>query len=78
MDIALAGMDGIELCRTRRADARTRDIPVLAITGHGDRHDPDRVRSAGADRLLAKPCDVDVLLVEALRLIGHADASAGG
>lgn len=60
-DIALPGMDGIELCRTLRADARTRDIPVLAITGHGDRQYPDRVRSAGADRVLTRPCDVDLL-----------------
>ena len=74
-DIALPGMDGIELCRTLRADARTRNIPVLAITGHGDRQYPDRVLSAGADRVLTKPCDVDLLVVEALRLLGHSDAS---
>jgi two-component system cell cycle response regulator DivK len=73
-DIALPGMDGIELCRTLRADARTRDIPVLAITGYGDRQYPDRATTAGADRVLTKPCDVDLLVVEALRLIGHPGA----
>src|SRR5438128_11624014 len=47
-DIAVRGMDGIELCRRIRADDRTCGIPVLAITGYGDRRYPDRVINAGA------------------------------
>src|SRR3954465_8494409 len=68
-DIAVPGMDGIELCRRLRADARTRAIPVLAITGYGDRHYPDRARGAGADHVLIKPCDADILVREARRLL---------
>src|SRR5258706_7703625 len=34
-DIAVPGLDGIELCRRLRADTRTRAVPVLAITGYG-------------------------------------------
>jgi CheY-like chemotaxis protein len=68
-DIAVPGLDGIELCRKLRADDRTRSIPVLAITGYEDRHYPDRVRTAGADHVLMKPCDWDVLLSEARRLL---------
>lgn len=70
-DIAVPGMDGIELCRKLRADERTRSIPVLAITGHDDRHYPDRVRTAGADGVLLKPCDADVLVSEARRLVSR-------
>ena len=76
-DIAVPGLDGIELCRRLRADVRTRTIPVLAITGHGDRQYPDRARVAGADQVLTKPCDVQVLLSEARRLLalnGHPRA----
>src|SRR5258706_11233067 len=47
-DIAVPGLDGIELCRRLRADRRTRNIPVLAIKGHRDRAYPDRARIAGA------------------------------
>ena len=68
-DIALPGMDGIELCRQLRADERTRTIRFLAITGYGDRHYPDRARDAGADRVLTKPCDADTLVAEAKRLL---------
>ena len=70
-DIAVPGLDGIELCRRLRADVRTRTIPVLAITGHGDRQYPDRARVAGADQVLIKPCDIQVLLTEARRLLAR-------
>jgi CheY-like chemotaxis protein len=68
-DIAVPGMDGIELCRRLRADDRTRDIPVLAITGYGDRQYGDRARVAGADHVLAKPCDPALIVSEARRLL---------
>jgi CheY-like chemotaxis protein len=71
-DIALPGMDGIELCRQLRADIRTRAIRFLAITGYDDRHYPDRARTAGADHVLTKPCDADTLVAEARRLLGVA------
>jgi two-component system, cell cycle response regulator DivK len=68
-DIAVPGIDGIELCRRLRADARTRSIPVLAVTGYGDRHYPDRVIHAGANQVLIKPCGPDVLVTEARKLL---------
>jgi CheY-like chemotaxis protein len=69
-DIAVPGMDGIELCRRLRADVRTRSVPVLAVTGYGDRHYPDRALGAGADHVLIKPCDAEMLVREARRLLG--------
>jgi DNA-binding response OmpR family regulator len=68
-DIAVPGLDGIELCRRLRADARTQSIPVLAVTGYDNRHYPDRAIVAGADQVLIKPCDLDVLVSEARRLV---------
>ena len=68
-DIAVPGLDGIELCRRLRADPRTRDIPLLAITGYEDRQYPDRARLAGADRILTKPCDAEMLCREARSLL---------
>ena len=71
-DIAVPGIDGIELCRRLRADERTRDIPVLAVTGYGDREYERRARSAGADHVLIKPCSADMLTAEARRLLTRA------
>jgi CheY-like chemotaxis protein len=68
-DIARPGMDGLELCRRLRADPSTCGVPVLAVTGYGDRHYSDRAVDAGADRVLTKPCKLAVLIGEARRLI---------
>jgi len=68
-DIAIPGLDGIELCRRLRALDVTRSIPVLAITGYDDRQYQDRARLAGADRVLIKPCETDTLVAEARRLV---------
>jgi len=73
-DIAVPGMDGIELCRRLRADARTRGIPLLAITGYGDRQYVDRAMGAGANHVLTKPCDGDRLVSEACRLLAASPA----
>jgi CheY-like chemotaxis protein len=70
-DIAMPGLDGIELCRRIRADPRTRDTPLIAITGYGDRRYPDRARLAGADRVLTKPFGADRLLQEARSLLAE-------
>jgi CheY-like chemotaxis protein len=66
-------MDGIQLCRQLRADARTRDIPLIAVTGYDDRHYPDRAIKAGANRVLLKPLYGDVLLDEVRHLLIAAD-----
>jgi CheY-like chemotaxis protein len=70
-DIAVPGIDGIELCRRLRASEVTRAVPVLAITGYGDRRYPDRATEAGANRVLTKPCDPDQLILEARQLLAR-------
>jgi CheY-like chemotaxis protein len=71
-DIAVPGLDGIELCRRLRTDDRTRAIPVLAVTGYADRHYEDRASDAGANRVLIKPCEPAVLVAEARSLLAAA------
>ena len=68
-DIAVPGIDGIELCRRLRADSRTREVPVIAVTGHDDRQYRDRAIQAGADRVLIKPCEPHTLVREAPALV---------
>src|SRR4051812_35342688 len=74
-DIAVPGIDGIELCRRLRADERTRAIPVLAITGYGDRQYPHRALNAGANRVLIKPCEPERLVDETRQLIDESAAA---
>jgi CheY-like chemotaxis protein len=74
-DIAVPGLDGIELCRKLRADPRTRAVRVLAVTGYDDRQYPDRVIEAGADHVLLKPVDGAVLVSEVRRLVTREPAA---
>lgn len=68
-DIAVRGLDGIDLCRRLRADPRTTAVPVLAVTAYENRHHEDRVRRAGANQVLVKPLAPERLLAEARRLL---------
>ncbi len=75
-DIAVPGLDGIELCRRLRADNRTHGIPVLGVTGYPDRQYQDRALEAGADRVLIKPCTEESLVNAARELVSQpVDAS---
>ena len=57
-DIAMPEMDGLELSRRLRADADTRDVPIIAVSGQVT----DMVRQSPADVVLEKPCPPDYLL----------------
>lgn len=59
-DLNIPGIDGYELTRRLRLDARTRHLPVLAITGYAAfAADPGRAQRAGCDLVLEKPCSPD-------------------
>ena len=62
VDIGLPGIDGYEVARRLRADPRTRDIKLIALTGYGLAEDKRRVLEAGFDLHLVKPVDIDHLL----------------
>ena len=72
-DLHLPGIDGYELTRRLKADARTRAIPVLAVTGYAPyAQDPSRADRAGCDAILPKPCDPDDLATTLNALIAEA------
>jgi CheY-like chemotaxis protein len=62
MDLGLPGLDGWEATRQLKADAATRRIPIVAISGHARDSDEALAREAGCDIYLRKPCPPDVLL----------------
>ena len=55
MDIQLPGMDGLQATALLKADAATRDIPVIALTALAMKGDEARIRAAGCDGYIAKP-----------------------
>ncbi|HET8576319.1 MAG TPA: response regulator [Methylomirabilota bacterium] len=58
MDIQLPGMNGIEALGRLRADARTRSIPVIAVTASAMNQDRQKIMSAGFDGYQSKPINV--------------------
>ncbi|HEX7242249.1 MAG TPA: response regulator, partial [Longimicrobiaceae bacterium] len=55
LDVDMPHLNGIELCRVVRNDARWSGTPVLFLTARSDPHSIHRVFAAGADDYVAKP-----------------------
>jgi CheY-like chemotaxis protein len=69
MDLSLPVMDGWEATRRLKGDARTRAIPVVALTGHAlDKHSRE-AEDAGCDAYVTKPCMPDKLVAEVRRVL---------
>ncbi len=69
MDLSLPGLDGWEVTARLKKDARTRRIPIIALTAHALREERDRATQAGCDSFLAKPCLPDEVVAEVARLL---------
>jgi len=57
MDIALPGIDGLELTRMLKADDATRHIRIIALTAFAMKQDHERALAAGCDGFITKPID---------------------
>jgi two-component system cell cycle response regulator DivK len=77
MDIQLPGMDGIAALKILRGDARTRDIPVLAVTASAMTHNRQAIMAAGFDGYQSKPISIREFL-EAVRATLDRGRSPGG
>jgi two-component system, cell cycle response regulator DivK len=69
MDLSLPVMDGWEATRRLKADARTADIPVVALTGHALAGISEGAKRAGCDAFVTKPCLPDALVTEIQRML---------
>ena len=55
LDLMLPGLDGIEICRTLKADHSTRSIPIIMVTAKGEESDIVLGLGMGADDYVVKP-----------------------
>jgi len=74
MDISIPGIDGWEMTRRLKLDERTRDVPVLLVTGHALDEDRQRARDLGCAGYLVKPLSPSRFVEEVERLAHHGDA----
>jgi two-component system cell cycle response regulator DivK len=61
MDLQLPDLDGLELTRRLKADQKTRDIVIVALTAYAMKGDDERARAAGCDAYVSKPIDTRAL-----------------
>ena len=62
LDWMLPGQSGVQLARRWRADARTRELPVIMLTARAEEADKITGLDAGADDYLTKPFSTKELL----------------
>ena len=58
MDLAMPGMDGWEATRALKADSRTKDVLIVAVTARTMGTEEARTVAAGADGFVVKPFDL--------------------
>jgi len=55
MDVELPGMDGLSATKLLKRDARTKDIPVVAVTAFAMEFDREKALAAGCSAYISKP-----------------------
>ncbi len=74
LDVLMPEMDGYEVCRQLKADALTRDIPVIFLSGLDSEMDEIRGFSAGGIDFVTKPMEPVILKVRVRTQIELANA----
>ncbi len=76
LDVMMPGMDGYEVCERLRAEAATRDVPVIFLTAKSDVADEMRGLALGAVDYITKPISPPIVMARVrthLRLKASAD-----
>lgn len=75
MDVSMPRMDGLTATMRLKADAASRNIPILILSAHTRESDIRSALEAGADDFLAKPIDFPRLHEKIKTILGLNDQS---
>lgn len=76
LDCVMPGLDGFEVCKRLKADARTRDIPVVMVTALETHESRLQALGAGADDFLPRPITDTALFARIRQLLRERQATA--
>jgi DNA-binding response OmpR family regulator len=74
LDVAMPGVDGLQLCRQIKASSKTKDLPVMVLSARPGQGVEDEAMAAGAETFVRKPFDNDQLLSLIRARLGPATA----
>src|SRR5687767_4060055 len=69
LDVRIPKINGWDLCKTLKGEARTKDIPIVMLTGCSQAAQEQYGKRCGADAYLTKPWDPKELMETAERLL---------
>jgi len=72
LDLLLPGIHGLEVCRLLRADAETRDLPIIMLTARAGESDRVVGFELGADDYITKPFSPKELVARVAALLRRA------
>jgi len=75
LDVSMPGMDGFEVCRRLRADARFDGVPIVIVTGHDDSEAVRMAFEAGATDFVSKPVNWALLPRRIEYILRNAEAA---
>lgn len=73
LDIMLPDLDGFEICRILRTQARTSHIPVIFLTQKDERSNKIQGLELGADDYITKPFDIEELRLRVQNAITRSE-----
>ena len=75
-DLAMKGIDGMDLVRTLRTSRHSPCpmVPIIVVSGHATTRAVHAARAAGANEFLAKPITARGVIERIHQVIGHARA----
>ncbi len=78
LDLMLPGIDGLDVCRILKNDARTEDTCIIMLTAKGEEADIVRGLEIGADDYITKPFSPSILTARVKANIRRITGSKGG
>ena len=62
LDLSMPGMDGYEVCRSVRGEAKTNSLPILIISGNTNPEEQMQAFKMGANEYITKPFKIDEVI----------------
>lgn len=78
LDAMMPGMDGYQCCQALRANAKTKDIPILMVTGVDAVKEVERALESGANGYVPKPVQAERLKAKIAEWIKLPTPGTGG